>query len=100
MRQVSAASAILMLCGVDRGAGAAEMQITVDGYARTYLIERPNASRPSPTIIMLHGANGTAGAIAQLTNLARLGPPDGFVAVFPQSRANVWNRFQPGREAP
>ncbi|HZC78011.1 MAG TPA: hypothetical protein VE258_09700, partial [Ktedonobacterales bacterium] len=84
MRQVIAAFAILMLCGVgaDRGACAAEMQITVDGYARTYLIERPNASRPSPTVIMLHGANGTAGAIAQLTNLARLGPPDGFVAVF------------------
>jgi len=102
MRQVIAAFAILMLCGVgaDRGACAAEMQITVDGYARTYLIKRPNASRPSPTIIMLHGANGTAGAIAQLTNLARLGPPDGFVAVFPQSRADVWNRFQPGRESP
>jgi poly(3-hydroxybutyrate) depolymerase len=76
------------------------MQIAVDGYPRTYLIERPNTSRPSPTIIMLHGANGTAGAIAQLTNLARLGPQDGFVTVFPQSRASVWNRFQPGRESP
>ena len=102
MRRAIAAFAILMLCGVgaDRGAYAAEMQITVDGYARTYLIERPNTSRPSPTVIMLHGANGTAGAIAQLTNLARLGPQDGFVAVFPQSRANVWNRFPPGRESP
>jgi polyhydroxybutyrate depolymerase len=102
MRQVIAAFAILMLCGVDadRGAWAEDMQIAVDGYARAYLIERPNTTRPSPTVIMLHGANGTAGSIAQQTNLARLGPQEGFVTVFPQSRANVWNRFLPGRESP
>src|ERR1700704_469167 len=92
MRQVIAVFAILVLCGVDagRGAYAEEMQITVDGYARTYLIERPNTTRPSPTIVMLHGANGTAALIAQRTDLARLGPQEGFVTVFPQSRANVW----------
>src|SRR4051794_13080957 len=81
MRQVIASFAILMLCGLgaDRGACAEEMQITVDGYARSYLIERPNTSRPSPTVIMLHGANQTAGSIAQQTDLLRLGPQDGFV---------------------
>ena len=100
MRRMIAAFLILCGVGTDRGAYAEEMQITVDGYARIYIIERPNTSRPSPTVIMLHGANGTAGLIAQQTNLAGLGPQDGFVTVFPQSRANVWNRFLPGRESP
>jgi polyhydroxybutyrate depolymerase len=102
MRRAIAAFAILVLSGVggDRGVHAEEMRITVDGYARTYLIERPKTTRPSPAVIMLHGANGTAGSVAQQTNLARLGPQEGFVGVFPQSRANVWNRFLPGRESP
>src|SRR5947207_834503 len=102
MRRVIAAFAVLALCGIvaGRGASAEELQITVDGYARTYLIERPSTSRPSPTIVMLHGANGTSAQIAQRTHLGRLGPPEGFVVVFPQSRANVWNRFPPGRESP
>jgi polyhydroxybutyrate depolymerase len=49
---------------------------------------------------MLHGINGTAEQIAQRTNLAKSGPRDGFVVVFPQSHANAWNRFASGTETP
>src|SRR4029078_7091996 len=102
MRRGIVAFAVLIQCGVsaDLGARHEEMRIAVDGSSRTYLIERPSTPRPSPTVLMLHGANGTAGAIAQLTDLARLGPQNGFVVVFPQARSNVWNRFPSGRESP
>jgi polyhydroxybutyrate depolymerase len=91
-----------MLCGaaIERSACAETLQLTVDGQPRTYLLERPSARGPSPTVIMLHGANGTAEGIAQQTGLARLGPDAGFAVVFPQSRANVWNRFAAGKEPP
>ena len=51
LRQVIAAFAILVLCGLgaDQGARAEEARIAVDGNTRTYLIERPNTTRPSPT---------------------------------------------------
>ena len=102
MHQLLAAIAALMACSaaIDRGACAETMQLTVDGHPRTYLLDRPNARGPSPTVIMLHGANSKAEGIAQGTGLARLGPQEGFVAAFPQSRANVWNRFPAGKELP
>jgi polyhydroxybutyrate depolymerase len=75
-------------------------QLVVDGQARTFLLERPNTSRRSPTVIMLHGANGTAEGVAQRTGLTHQGPQAGFAVVFPQSRASVWNRFSPGKEPP
>jgi polyhydroxybutyrate depolymerase len=74
------------------------MQLVVDGQPRTYLLERPKARGPSPTIIMLHGANSTSDRIAQRTGLSELAPQEGFAAVFPQARAIVWNRFPPGKE--
>jgi polyhydroxybutyrate depolymerase len=102
MRQAIAAFVALVLCavGTSKGAGAEEMRITVDGQARIYLLERPDARRPGPTIILLHGANGSPALVAQQTNLARFALQNGFAAVFPQSRANVWNRFLRGRETP
>ena len=47
------------------------MSTSVGGQQRTYLIERPNAPGPKPTIIMPHGHGGNA-AMAGATGLARL----------------------------
>lgn len=76
------------------------LNYVVNGQTRTALLARPAASRPSPTIIMLHGANGTAQGIADQTGLLRLAPQNGFVAVFPQANTIVWNRYPPGQESP
>ena len=102
MRRSIAATAILTLCSIADASsvGAETLQLTIDGQPRTYLLERPNAGARSPTVIVLHGAGGKAERVAQLTGLAQLGPQEGFAAVFPQSRANVWNRFLPGKESP
>src|SRR5581483_8451247 len=102
MRRLLACLAAVVLCeiGATRNACAETMKLIVDGSPRSYLLERPKAKGPSPTIIMLHGAGGTAERIAQITGLAREGPQDGFAVAFPQSRGPVWNRFLPGKESP
>jgi polyhydroxybutyrate depolymerase len=46
---------------------------------------------------MLHGAGGSAGREAQ-SPLARLGPQQGFAAVFPDGRGGRWNFHPPGKE--
>ena len=48
-----------------RGAYAEPMQLIVNGQARAFLLERPIAQGPRPTIIMLHGAGGHAEAFAR-----------------------------------
>jgi polyhydroxybutyrate depolymerase len=98
-RAIQTLALSVLAIGAIRCASNAE-QLVVDGRARTFLLERPNTSRPSPTVIMLHGANGTAEGIAQRTGLAQQGPQAGFAVVFPQSRASVWNRFAPAKEPP
>jgi poly(3-hydroxybutyrate) depolymerase len=98
---VRIAALALVLCGAMARSFAAEtMQLSVDGQSRSYLLERPAARAPSPTLIVLHGATDTAEAVARRTGLAQLGPQNGFVVVFPQSRGTMWNRFPPGRESP
>src|SRR5262245_6689717 len=92
---------IFTLCsGIERSICAETMQLVVAGHPRTYLLERPQAGAPSPTIVVLHGAGGTAQGIAEQTTLPQLGSQDGFAVVFPQSRASVWNRALPGQEPP
>src|SRR4051794_39251476 len=79
---------LLVLSSLTSPCGGADMlQLTVDREQRSYLLARPDArSTTTPTIIMLHGVNGTAERIAQLTGLDRLGPQQGFATVF-RSRA-------------
>jgi predicted alpha/beta-fold hydrolase len=35
-------------------------EIAIDGQPRSYVIEQPTMAGPRPTVIMLHGINGTA----------------------------------------
>jgi polyhydroxybutyrate depolymerase len=76
------------------------MQLAFDGQARTLLLERPAAQGPRPTIIMLHGLNGTGAEVARRSSLDQLGPRAGFVTVFPDGLRNRWNHFLPGKEPP
>lgn len=80
------------------GIAAEPMQLVVDGQTRTFVLERPAASGPRPTLIVLHGAGGS-GARETQSGFWRSAPQAGFVAVFPDGRANRWNHLPPGRES-
>src|SRR4029077_12743441 len=78
---------------------AEPIQVTVNGQARTFLLERPVAQGPRPTIIMLHGARRRGADTAHQSGLAQLAPREGLVAVFPEGRGSRWNFFPPGKES-
>jgi polyhydroxybutyrate depolymerase len=80
-------------------AAAETMWLTVDGVERTFLVERPAMLQPRPTLIMLHGAGGSAAQVAGSTGLAELAPRHGFVVVFPEGRGGRWNHLPPGEES-
>ena len=81
------------------GPGAAEpMQLVVDGRTRTYLLERPAALGPRPTVIMLHGYTGSGAQIAEQTGLAQPAKQAGFVTAFPDGPGGRWNLLPPGRQ--
>ena len=90
-------SALLVLTTVI-GAAAELMQFVVNGQTRTFVLERPGAPGPRPTIITLHGAGSTGLRMAQ-SDLGRLAPQAGFVVVFPDGRASRWNHLPPGKES-
>jgi polyhydroxybutyrate depolymerase len=84
------------------GVAAEPARFAFGGKDRTYIIERPPGQSPRPTVIMLHGLNGTGANIARATGLDRLAPQNGFVAVFPERMPPLqgWNFFPPGKEPP
>jgi polyhydroxybutyrate depolymerase len=77
---------------------AEPMELVVNGRARQFLLVRPSSQGPRPTVIMLHGLNGTGTDVARRTGLDQLGPRAGFAAVFPDGLRNRWNHFLPGKE--
>src|SRR4051812_31385436 len=79
-------------------ATAEPAQLIVSGQIRAFLLERPAAQGPRPTIIMLHGAGRRPADIAGETGLAQIAPREGWVAVFPEGRGSRWNFFPPGKE--
>ena len=76
---------------------AEPMDIIVNGQARRFLLVRPSGQAPSPTVIMLHGLNGTGADIARRTALDQLGPRAGFAAVFPDGCATGGTTSCPAR---
>ena len=91
-------TSILVLLVYSRISSAEQVQLVVDGRARTYLLERPPAQGPRPTIIMLHGYTGSASQIAQQTGLAEPAKQAGFAAVFPEGPAGRWNLLPPNKQ--
>src|SRR5690348_3315130 len=98
MRHALAALALFAI-GTMTAVPCAADQLTVNGTARTYGINRPpSAQGPQPTVIVLHDSKGTGAAIAKSTKLDTLAPQQGFVAVFPDGLRQQWNFFLPGKE--
>jgi len=58
--------------------------IDVNGRPRTFLIERPDAHGPLPTVIMLHGTGGTAVWAADETAWGATARRHGFAVVYPE----------------
>jgi polyhydroxybutyrate depolymerase len=77
---------------------AEPMELVVNGRTRQFLLTRPPGQAPHPTVIMLHGLNGTGADVARRSGLDQLGPRAGFAAVFPDGLRNRWNHFLPGKE--
>ena len=77
---------------------AEPMALSVNGQGRTFVLQRPAGKGPHPTIIMLHGGGGAAEEELRSSGLAQLGPQEGFLAVFPEATAGLWNFFPPGKE--
>jgi poly(3-hydroxybutyrate) depolymerase len=73
-------------------------QLTVGGWERTYQLVRPSEQGPRPTIIVLHGLEGTGADMARRTGLDQSAPRAGFVGVFPDGVRKRWNSFPPGTE--
>ena len=77
-------------------ARAETITFPVGGQQRSFVLERPRADGPLPTIILLHGLGGNAEALANASGLGRLGARENFVAVFPDGINHAWNHFPPG----
>lgn len=75
------------------------MTMNVEGRQRTYFVEGSAKQEPRPTIIMLHGNNGNARAVARGSGLGELARRDGFIAVFPEGLVHSWNDGRPEHAA-
>jgi polyhydroxybutyrate depolymerase len=87
----------LCVTGMTLASPSVAEQLVVDKSTRTYAIEKPAASGPQPTIVML-GARGTGAEVARSTKLGTLAVQQGFVAVFPDVPQPNWN-FLPAKRS-
>jgi polyhydroxybutyrate depolymerase len=88
----------LYVTGMTLASPSVAEQLVVDKSTRTYAIEKPAASGPQPTIIML-GAHGTGAEVARSSKLGTLAPQQGFVAVFPDVPQPQWNFHMPAKRS-
>lgn len=58
-------------------------KLTIDADDRSVLVNIPDTTGPRPTVMMLHGFGSSAAKMRDVTNFARVGEDEGFVAVFP-----------------
>jgi polyhydroxybutyrate depolymerase len=84
-------------------AGDFAKSITVAGVTRSYLLHVPisyNASTATPAVVLLHGGNGSATTIGNVTStnggFNGLADAKGFIAVYPDAVGGNWDD---GRES-
>src|ERR1700704_6849478 len=87
---IGLATVVMMAFGSNQKAPAETAQLVVRGQARSFLLERPPGQTPRPTIIVLHGSNGSGALVARRSALDRLGAPSGYAAGFPDGPRNPW----------
>src|SRR5438477_4297046 len=79
--------------------------LQVGGVERAYLLSRPAATGPRPTIVVLHGGTLTAAWAQREMGVEPLVDREGLVAVYPDAIGRRWNdgrttfegQFRPGR---
>jgi polyhydroxybutyrate depolymerase len=68
--------------------------LAAGGANRSYRVHVPASShpgKPSPLVMVLHGANGNAGRVELRYHWDSLSDRDGFVVVYPQGLLDQWN---------
>jgi polyhydroxybutyrate depolymerase len=75
------------------------LSMQVAGQRRSYILIRPRTGRPLPTIVFMHG-KGSSAERMRFTGFGRLGEREGFVTVFPNAVAGIWNIFPAGARNP
>lgn len=70
--------------------------LNVGGTERKYILSRPNAEGPRPTILVLHGGGMSANHSLRTNGIEPLVEREKFVAVYPNALLREWND---GREA-
>ncbi len=69
-------------------------RLTWDGETRTYRAFVPpsvDRHRPSPLVVMLHDAGGSADSISETTQFDREATASGFIVAYPDSLRGTWN---------
>src|SRR5258706_4745767 len=70
--------------------------LNVGGTERKYILSKPDAEGPRPTIFILHGGGMSANHSLRTNGIEPLVEHDKFVAVYPNALRREWND---GREA-
>jgi polyhydroxybutyrate depolymerase len=83
---------------MERGDGQ-RLSMQFAGQTRTYILIRPQAEKPLPTVVFMHGKGSNAERMRS-TGFGRLGEREGFVTVFPNAVRGIWNFFPPGGPHP
>lgn len=75
--------------------GYQQFSMQVGGQQRSYVLIRPPASGPLPTVVFLHGRGGNAERM-RWTGFDQVSQREGFVTVLPNGLGGQWNVFPPG----
>ena len=88
-----AALAVLVPSASAVSAGTiARGSLQVDGLTRTYRLYVPaKVKKPTPVVLVFHGAGGTGEAIARSSAFDAQGAREGFLVVYPDGFARTWN---------
>lgn len=78
-----------------RGGGGVDLEDSLrhDARQRSYLLHLPDSydGTPAPLVVALHGGGGSGAGMARLTGLDDVSDREGFLVVYPEAVAGVWN---------
>ena len=88
----------LLILTTVSGVAAEPMPLSVNGQARTFVLQRPAGQGPHPTIIMLHSGGGGAEEELRIPGSLSSGRKTGSWQSFRKLMGGLWNFFPPGKE--